>query len=116
MSPGRRLQARRSRPPRLVLANELGSEHQPFDAFISAVNLLRVASEPDRFDHGPLAQRLPSALDLQILDRDDAVAVRQEVAGGIAYFDPVIRFSASLANARCCLASCRCCSAVISSQ
>ena len=101
MSPGRRLQARRSRPPRLVLANELGSEHQPFDAFISAVNLLRVASEPDRFDHGPLAQRLPSALDLQILDRDDAVAVRQEVAGGIAYFDPVIRFSASLANARC---------------
>src|SRR3546814_6650398 len=51
--------------------------------------LFRSAGQPDRLDHGALPQRLPGPLDLQILDRDDAVPVREDVPCRIQDLDQV---------------------------
>src|SRR3546814_11681286 len=71
------------------LAHKFGSQDQALDTLVAAVDFLRIAGQPDRLDHGALPQRLPGPLDLQILDRDDAVPVREDVPCRIQDLDQV---------------------------
>lgn len=64
-----------------------GSQHQPLDRVMPAVDFVGIVGEADRLDDRALLQALPSAFDLEVLDERDGVAVGQHLAGGIAHFD-----------------------------
>lgn len=68
----------------LSLAHELGAQDETLDGVMTAVDFFRIVGEPDRADHRALLQGLASTLDLQVLDQHDAVAIDQDIAGGIA--------------------------------
>jgi hypothetical protein len=70
-----------------ALAHEFGAQHQALDRLMPAVDLFGIVSQPDRLDHGALLQGLSRALDLEVLDEDDGLAVGEHIAGGIAHFD-----------------------------
>src|SRR3546814_4026875 len=72
-----------------ALAHELGTKHQSLDAVMAAVDFLGIAGQADRFDQRAALQRLASALDDQILDQRDLIAVRQQIAHRIAHFDGI---------------------------
>src|SRR3546814_1270031 len=72
-----------------ALAHELGTKHQSLDAVMAAVDFLGIAGQAARFDQRAALQRLASALDDQILDQRDLIAVRQQIAHRHAHFDGI---------------------------
>src|SRR4051812_3446071 len=66
---------------RSALAHKLRAQDQPLDRIVAAVDLFRVVGEPDRPDDGALLQGLARALDLQVLDQHDGIAVGKKIAG-----------------------------------
>jgi hypothetical protein len=52
---------------------------------VAAIDLFRVGGQADRADDGALLQGLARALDLQVLDEDDAVAVGEQIAERVTH-------------------------------
>jgi len=75
----------RTGPIPLSFLHELGAQDQALDALIAAVDLLRVARQADRFDERAALERLAGALDGEILDQRNLIAVRQHIADRIAH-------------------------------
>src|SRR3546814_5631757 len=69
---------------KLALADKFGAQNEPLDALVTAIDFLRIARQADRLDDRPHLERLAGALDLQILDQSDAVAVLEQVADRVA--------------------------------
>jgi hypothetical protein len=67
-----------------ALAHELGTQHQPLDRLVAAVDLFRIVGEADRLDDGAALEGLVRALDLEVLDECHRIAIGEDVAGGIA--------------------------------
>ena len=65
------------------LADELRAKDQSLDRGMAAVDFLIVAGQPDRFNDRPAFQGLTRALDGEILDEGDTVAIGQRIADRI---------------------------------
>src|SRR3546814_20531513 len=72
---------------KLALADNFGAQNEPLDALVTAIDFLRIARQADRLDDRPHLERLAGALDLQILDQSDAVAVLEQVPDRVANLD-----------------------------
>ena len=57
-----------------------------------AINLFRIIGQADRLDDCALLDDRAGALDLQILDQGDGIAIRQHIARRIAHFIRTRRF------------------------
>lgn len=51
------------------LPHKLRPQHQALDAFVLAIDLLRVSGQADRLDQRALLERLARALDGEVLDQ-----------------------------------------------
>src|SRR3546814_4829420 len=72
-----------------ALGDEFGAQDEPLDAFIAAVDFLRVVGQLDRLDQRSAFQRLPGTLHGQVLDQRYLIAIREKIAHGIANLDMV---------------------------
>lgn len=57
-----------------------------------AIDLFGIIGQADRLDDGALLDDRAGALDLQILDQGDGIAIRQHIARRIVYFICTRRF------------------------
>ena len=69
-----------------MLSDEFRPQNKALDALVTAVDFLRIASEPDRFNDRAPAKGLSSSLHLEVLYGDDTIAIRKHVANRIAQF------------------------------
>ncbi len=63
-----------------TFSDELGTQDEALDPLELAIDLMGIASQPDRLYQRPALERPACAFDVKVFDKRDLVAVGEEIA------------------------------------